>query len=87
MHLTALRKAARLFINNQLRSLPVSKMLLVMKLTTIILFAACLHASAAGYGQRVSISGENLPLKSVFTKIQKQTGYLFFYYKEDLEKA
>ncbi|MGV3528072.1 MAG: TonB-dependent receptor [Flavisolibacter sp.] len=58
-----------------------------MKLTTILLFAFCLQVSAAGYGQRVSISGQNLTLKKIFGEIQKQTGYSFFYSDRDLNNA
>ncbi|HEX9511264.1 MAG TPA: SusC/RagA family TonB-linked outer membrane protein [Puia sp.] len=50
-----------------------------MKLMIILLVAACLNISAAGYGQKVSISGKDLPLEKVFTIIKKQTGYVFFY--------
>ncbi|MBN9382780.1 MAG: SusC/RagA family TonB-linked outer membrane protein [Chitinophagaceae bacterium] len=50
-----------------------------MKLTAVFLIAVYLHVSAAGYGQKVSISGKDLPLEKVFNMIEKQTGYKFFY--------
>jgi len=50
-----------------------------MKLTTLFLVALYLHLGATGFGQKVTISGKNLPLEKVFTMIKKQTGYVFFY--------
>lgn len=89
MHLTALWKTSALPLPNanSVHSFLRSKTLLVMKITAALLLAACLQLSAAGFGQRVSISGQNLTLKKVFGEIQKQTGFDFFYYDKDLEKA
>lgn len=64
-----------------------SKTFLVMKLTAILILAACLQLSAAGYGQRITLSGQNMPLKKVFTEIQKQSGFSFFYSDRLLENA
>ncbi|WP_158085234.1 SusC/RagA family TonB-linked outer membrane protein [Niastella vici] len=50
-----------------------------MKLTSILLLAACLQVSAKGYAQRVTISGKHMPLQQVFKEITKQTGYYFIY--------
>ena len=60
---------------------------LAMKLTAVLVLAACLQLSAAGYSQRISISGHNWSLEKVFNEIQKQSGYLFFYSDKDLKKA
>src|SRR5215203_2502768 len=62
------------------------KTLLIMKLTGILLFIACLQVSAEGYSQ-VTLSEKNAPLQKVFKQIQKQTGYDFLYSVELLEKA
>jgi len=56
-----------------------NKILLVMKLTTIILLTACLHISAASFSQNITISEKNASLESVFNKIEKQSGYTFWY--------
>lgn len=61
------------------RRLAKSKTILVMKLTAILLLLGCLHLSAAGIAQKVSLSQENVPIKKVFAQIKKQTGYVFFY--------
>jgi len=64
-----------------------SKILLVMKLTTIILITACLHLSAASFSQSITISEKNVSLESVFKKIEKQSGYTFWYKIDLLKKA
>jgi TonB-dependent starch-binding outer membrane protein SusC len=64
-----------------------TKTFLVMRLTSIFLLASCMQLSAAGYGQRVSISGQNMSLKKVFNEIQKQSGYSFFYSDKALSGA
>lgn len=46
----------------------------VMKLTAILLLAAGLQVSAYSEGQKVTIKVRNVPLKTVFREIQKQTG-------------
>ena len=58
------------------------KFLLAMKLTAIILLAACLQVSAKGYGQLVTISAKDVSLKQVFKEIKKQTGFHFIYKDE-----
>ncbi len=57
----------------------IRRALLVMKLTTILLTVTILQASATGFAQSVSISEKNARLVSVFKKIEKQTGYYFWY--------
>jgi TonB-linked SusC/RagA family outer membrane protein len=65
----------------------ISKLLRVMKLTAILLFAACITASANGYSQKVTISEKNVPLEKVFKQIKKQTGYVFFYDEAWMKQA
>lgn len=50
-----------------------------MKLTALFLIAVCLHVSATGFGQKVTISGKDMSLEKVFSIIKKQTGYACFY--------
>jgi len=56
-----------------------SKIILVMKLTTLLLIIACVQVSAKGYAQMVTLSEKNIQIAEVFTKLHKQTGYSFFY--------
>jgi TonB-dependent starch-binding outer membrane protein SusC len=64
-----------------------TKTVLVMKLTSFCLLAACLQVSARGLSQTVSFSGHNVPLESVFNDVKKQTGYVFFYDADILKEA
>lgn len=61
------------------RRASVTKTLLVMKLTIILLIVTMLEASATGFSQSVSLSEKDVRLESVFKKIEKQTGYYFWY--------
>jgi TonB-linked SusC/RagA family outer membrane protein len=58
-----------------------------MKLTTVLLIAACLQVSASGYSQKVTLNQTNVSLQKVFEEIRKQTGYQFFYADEVLVTA
>ena len=52
----------------------VLKKLLVMKLTALLIMAACLQVSAnSSYSQNISLHLKNASLKQVFKEIQKQT--------------
>jgi len=55
------------------------QLLRIMKLTTLLLIAVYLHVGAAGYGQKVTITGKDMPLQNVFKMIHRQSGYVFFY--------
>src|SRR6185312_9748524 len=64
-----------------------TKTLLVMKITVIILLAASLHVCATGYSQKITLSVKNASLEKVFKDIRKQSGYNFLYSYSDLKKA
>ena len=64
----------------------IAKTLLRMKLTVILLLAACIQVSAEGYSQ-ISLSERNAPLQKVFKQIQKQTGFDFLYSVELLQRS
>jgi TonB-linked SusC/RagA family outer membrane protein len=61
--------------------------LMVMKLTAVFLFAACLEVQAGGYAQTVTISLKNTPLERVFKEVKKQTGYSFVYTRELIQQT
>ncbi|GEP95801.1 TonB-dependent receptor [Chitinophaga cymbidii] len=50
-----------------------------MKLTCVFLTVLFLNVSATGVSQTVSFSGRNVKLKTIFSAIHKQTGYVVFY--------
>ncbi|SEW52813.1 SusC/RagA family TonB-linked outer membrane protein [Chitinophaga arvensicola] len=59
----------------------------VMRLLPVFLITALVSVKAAVSAQSVTLSGKNLPLKKVFSVIEKQTGYVLFSNKELLSGA
>ncbi|MDO6435402.1 SusC/RagA family TonB-linked outer membrane protein [Flavitalea sp. BT771] len=49
-----------------------------MKMTTLLLLATCLQVSATAFSQSITFSGKNVPLETVFSAINKQSGYIVF---------
>ncbi|MBS1664621.1 MAG: SusC/RagA family TonB-linked outer membrane protein [Bacteroidetes bacterium] len=80
--LLAALKGARL----RKRSAAITKTLLAMRLTSILLLATCLHLSAKTRAQ-INLSEQHVPLEKVFKKITDQTGYLFVYRDEWLKQT
>ncbi|WP_235920974.1 TonB-dependent receptor [Foetidibacter luteolus] len=64
-----------------------TKMLLVMKLTTILMLATFLQVSAGAFSQKISLKAKNASLEQVFSEIEKQSGYSFWYKTSLLKKA
>lgn len=62
-----------------------TKTLLIMKLTVVLLLATCLQIHARGYAQKITLNKQNVPLQQVFKAIREQTSYHFFY-KDELLK-
>ncbi|HWB90358.1 MAG TPA: STN domain-containing protein, partial [Puia sp.] len=58
-----------------------------MRLTFCLLTMVFLQVSARGVAQKITYSGRNVPLTSVFSAIERQTGFLFFYNDKDLSGA
>lgn len=58
-----------------------------MKLTAIILLAACLQVQATGYGQKLTLALKDAPMEKLFNEISVQTGYEFLYINKILENA
>ncbi len=50
-----------------------------MKLTTALTLVNCLPANAKGFTQKLTISHQNVSLKTVFKDIAEKTGYTFLY--------
>lgn len=55
----------------------ITKTLLVMKLTIVLLITFVLNVNAKSVAQSVTLSGKDMTLKQVFSAIEKQTGYVF----------
>ena len=56
-----------------------TKTLLVMKLTVFFLTAFFVQATASSYSQQITFSGKDVSLETIFSVVEKQTGYVVFY--------
>ena len=56
-----------------------AKLVRVMKLTIVLLTVVCLHTTANGFAQGITLNEKNAPVEKVFKEITRQTGYVFFY--------
>src|ERR1700748_1997008 len=61
------------------RKLLTAKTVLVMKMTSFLIMVSCLHLSATGLSQKITLSVRNEPLNKVFDAISKQTGVSIVY--------
>lgn len=64
-----------------------TKPLLIMKLSLVLLLAATLKLSAASYAQEINITVKNASLKEVFKLMRSQSGYNFLYNNEVLSET
>lgn len=64
-----------------------TKTRMIMKLPLCLLLIFTLQLNVNGYAQNVSISKKNVLLSEAFKSIEQQTGFLFFYDKEIVQKA
>lgn len=55
-----------------------TKIYLAMRLTAVLLTFAMLQAAASGHAQTITLSGNAIPIKKVFSEIKQQTGYVVF---------
>jgi len=55
-----------------------TKTLRITRVLFFLFFICCMTASAKSISQTVTISGKDLPLKTIFSVIKKQTGYVVF---------
>ncbi|CAL1516457.1 TonB-dependent receptor [Chitinophaga sp. MM2321] len=58
-----------------------------MRMTAFIFLITCLHVSAVGYSQKVSLSVKNKPLQQVFAEIISQTGVSIIYNENSLSRT
>lgn len=65
----------------------VSKWLMRINLTCLVLTIACLQLSFAAIAQKVSLSKRNAPITEIFRELRKQTGYDFVINKQQLGSA
>jgi TonB-linked SusC/RagA family outer membrane protein len=63
------------------------KLVLFMKLTTLMLFLALMQVSAGTLAQKVTLSERNASLATIFEQIRNQTGYDFAYTTSAIKTA
>lgn len=54
------------------------KFIMRIKLIAALLFAVCLHLSAASFSQNITLAEKNVSLETVLNKIEQQSGYDIF---------
>ncbi len=69
------------------RSGILSKLLLTMKLTFILMISGLLQVSAATYAQKITLNKEMAALPEIFKAIRQQSSYNVFYNSDMLKKA
>jgi TonB-linked SusC/RagA family outer membrane protein len=65
----------------------ITKTLRIMRLTAILLLAACLQVSARGFSQTVTLSMKNASLEQVFNQVKQQTGLSFIWDEQMLKQT
>lgn len=79
-------KLTGLFSGSCRSGFPAHKIFFVMKMTAFLMIAFCLQVSAESYSQKITISENNVSLTKVLSEIEKQSGYVFWYESNLLEK-
>ena len=64
-----------------------AKLLLVMRLTTVLLIAMLMQVSAAGLAQRITLNARKVPLEQVLKEIRSQSGYDFLFDRKVIGKT
>ncbi len=65
----------------------ITKALLIMKLIPVFLLAVSLQVKAEGFSQTITLSEKSITLQKIFKKINRQSGFQFFYKDALLNKA
>lgn len=63
------------------------KIMRVMRLTVILMLCACLHVSAGGFSQQITLNEKKASLSKIFREVYKQTGFEFIYNADLLKTA
>lgn len=79
--------AKMLLVMRRPHSAACRKLLLAMRLTFLLLTTVLMSVHASVRSQSVTLSGVNLPLKQVFSAIERQTGYVVFSNRGDLNNT
>ena len=69
------------------KGLLLTKLLLVMRLTAILLIGVSLHVSANSFSQSVTISAKKITIEKAFKLIEEQTDFSFLWNESALDKS
>nr|WP_199156183.1 TonB-dependent receptor [Pedobacter sp. ASV2] len=58
-----------------------------MKLSAILILISYFQVTASVYAQKISLAVKEQPIEKVFSQIQKQSGYIFFYDENMIKEA
>jgi len=72
-------------VEQTIGAVSLKQLIMQIKLTVIFLFLLLFDAGAKGVAQRVTIEVRNPSLKTVIEKIEKQTGFVFFYNEKEVD--
>lgn len=64
-----------------------TKLLLIMRITAILIIGASLHVSATSYSQNVTMSARHITLEKAFRIIEKQTDFSFLWNESLLDRS
>lgn len=65
----------------------IRKLFLIMRIGVLLIIIGCLQLSAKSFSQTITLNVTKTPISKVFSAIEKQTGYGFFYRYKDVEQA
>src|SRR5690606_15791665 len=82
MYTFCVAQLCKIFANHQL-----IKLLIMIKIIIALVLTAVIQAGAAVHAQEATIEVSNAPLREVFAKLRKQTGYHFLFLTDDLKAA
>jgi len=82
MYAFCIARGCKIFANHQL-----VKLLIMFKMIIVLMMTAVMQAGAVVYAQKATIEVSNAPLREVFAKLRKQTGYHFLFLTDDLKAA
>src|ERR1700749_3773084 len=64
-----------------------TKLLLIMRISAILILGLSLHVSANGFSQSITISAKKITIEKAFRLIEQQTDYSFLWNESVLDKS
>lgn len=65
----------------------ITRTLLIMKFTTLLLITVSLQVAASSYAQKITLSEKDAPIKKIFEQIRTQSGYDFLFTTSIIKSA